>query len=222
MKHIFFINHLEQLNIKKDSSLMMALTAKQMGHEVYLLLENDFYISNLGQQAHLTVYSFSGAFNEDGFYLSNLILENKCQQLIDESVIIHMRIDPPYDIRYQRYLWMLDSLRNAAGCKVINDPLGIMKYNEKLSCARLPSKIDSFYGSSEKGFIDFIEKIKIQEIDSVILKPMDLYSGIGVEKLAIDDSLLGHFRRKVKDFNGAIMAQVFKQEVYSGEVRSLF
>jgi glutathione synthase len=37
MKHILFIDPIEKLNIKKDSSLMLALALRKEGHEVYLL-----------------------------------------------------------------------------------------------------------------------------------------------------------------------------------------
>ena len=46
MKHILFIDPLEKLNPKKDSSLMLAQTMKVAGIPVFLLFEDDFYLSN--------------------------------------------------------------------------------------------------------------------------------------------------------------------------------
>ena len=46
MAHIFFIDPIEKLNIKKDSTLMMALTFQQMGLESYILFEKDFFVTN--------------------------------------------------------------------------------------------------------------------------------------------------------------------------------
>ena len=48
MKHLLFIDPLEKLTIKKDSTLLLAHTLKQAGKEVYLLFEKDFYFSNSG------------------------------------------------------------------------------------------------------------------------------------------------------------------------------
>ena len=58
---------------------------------------------------------------------------------------------------------------------------------------------------------------------NLILKPLDLYSGIGVEKVAIDDhDLVAKFESKVREFEGAIITQPFQEEVYEGEIRSLY
>ena len=67
MAHIFFIDPLEKLNFKKDSTLMMALTFQNAGEDCYLLFEDDFYITNRAKP-HFDLYSFSGEFKEDGCY----------------------------------------------------------------------------------------------------------------------------------------------------------
>ena len=43
MRHLFLIDPLEKLNIKKDSSLLMAHTLAARGEEVYILLAADCY-----------------------------------------------------------------------------------------------------------------------------------------------------------------------------------
>ena len=49
MKHILFIDPLDKLVPKKDSSLMLALTLKMMGVETYLLFEPNFFFTNKGR-----------------------------------------------------------------------------------------------------------------------------------------------------------------------------
>ena len=64
-----------------------------------------------------------------------------------------MRIDPPYDTRYQRYLWMLDIIKEQSKCTVINDPLKIMKHNEKLVAYKNEAySHPSYVGSSKRAF----------------------------------------------------------------------
>lgn len=222
MKHIFFIDPLEKLNIKKDSTLMLALTSLQRGIDAYLLFEKDFYISNDGPQT-LKAYKFTGSFKEDGHYLESITTVDDLFLTIDHSCTIHMRIDPPYDSRYQRYLWMLDFLSEKTSCSVLNNPLKIMKYNEKLIAYK---NIDighlSFVGSSLEGFKKFLQKLE-KNYDSIILKPLDLYSGIGVEKVAIKDkNIFDIFLKKVEEFKGAIVCQPFIKEIYNGEYRSIY
>jgi glutathione synthase len=222
VNHIFFVDPLEKLNLKKDSSLMMALSFQQKGHDVYLLFEKDFAVSNQGQQT-LDLYPITGSFKADGHYIDQVQLSAVVQKPITKDEIIHMRIDPPFDSRYQRYLWMLDFLSHQTGCRVINNPIGIMQFNEKLTAYKRPLSLVSLVGSSLTRFKSFVLDLQSKGVDDLILKPLDLYSGIGVEKINITDpNLFARFEQKVKDFEGAIIAQPFQKEVYQGEIRSLY
>lgn len=222
MAHIFFIDPLEKLNIKKDSTLMMALTFLQRGETCYLLFEKDFSIKNIGDD-HLTVYEFAGTFREGSFYLESILQGEQKILKLAPSDVLHMRIDPPYDSRYQRYLWMLDFLRERVGLEILNHPLKIMKHNEKLvAIKRREFSHPSFVGSSEREFLEFIEELKVMGFSDVILKPLDLYSGIGVEKAAINSELTAKFSLKVDEFHGAIVCQPFIKDVYNGEYRSIY
>lgn len=222
MAHIFFIDPLEKLNIKKDSTLMMALSFLERGETCYLLYEKDFSIKNIGDD-HLTVYEFSGRFKEDSFYLETILQGEEKSLKLSKTDVLHMRIDPPYDSRYQRYLWMLDFLRERVGLEVLNHPLKIMKHNEKLvAIKRREFSHPSFVGSSEREFLDFVDELKGMGYSDVILKPLDLYSGIGVEKAAIDAELSSKFNLKVDEFHGAIVCQPFIEDVYNGEYRSIY
>lgn len=222
MAHILFIDPLEKLNIKKDSSLMAAISFKKLGKEVYLLFEEDFYVNNL-KETSLKVYDFEGEMKEDGYYLEKFSLKGHKEVSIGKGDTLHMRIDPPYDMRYHRYLWMLDFISQASGCQVVNNPVGIMKRNDKIEAFKLKSSVDSFVGASLEGFKHYIEKLKSQGYDELILKPLDLYSGIGVEKFDINDEhLTAKFSKKVEEYNGAIIAQPFIQAVYDGEYRAVY
>jgi glutathione synthase len=222
MRHILFIDPIEKLNIKKDSSLMIGLSLMNQGDEVYLLFEKDFAVFTK-EQTVLTVYEYSGSYKEEGFYLKEIKLGESRKLILGEADILHMRIDPPYDSRYQRYLWMLDFLEEKSKVKVVNKPLGIMKHNEKLAAFKRSKSLESFIGSSVTGFAEFIGSLKKKGVKNLILKPLDLYSGIGVEKISIDDEkLISRFESKVLEFEGAIITQPFQDEVYNGEIRSLY
>jgi glutathione synthase len=222
MRHILFIDPIEKLNIKKDSTLMIGLSLMNQGHEVYLLFEKDFAVFTK-EETNLNVYSYTGSYKKDGFYLEEIKLGESKKITLDSEDTIHMRIDPPYDSRYQRYLWMLDFLEDQSKVNVVNKPLGIMKHNEKLAAFKRENSLESFIGSSVSGFQSFIESVRDKGVKNLILKPLDLYSGIGVEKVAIgDDDLVLKFKNKVSEFDGAIITQPFQEEVYEGEIRSLY
>lgn len=220
MAHILFIDPLEKLNPKKDSTLMLATTMKQEGVEVYLLFEKDFYVSNKSKNI-LKVYNFSGSFYEDGAYLKTFDLLESQNFELGNNDTLHMRIDPPFDTRYLRYLWMLRYYK-VQGIKVINSPDGILRFNEKLHAYTQKSSLETYVGSSVEGFMRFVELMK-PDNQELILKPLDLYQGFGVEKVSISDiNLALKFEEKVLKNNGAIVAQPFCKEVVNGEIRSLY
>lgn len=219
-RHILFIDPLEKLLIKKDSTLMLALSLQQSGLETLLLFENDFYCSNTGH-SQIDTYSFSGEYEEDGIHLKEIKLLNKKTISFTKNDILHMRIDPPFDSRYLRYLWMLKSIK-LSGVKVINNPEGILLFNEKLYAFEQEDNIPSYVGSSEAQFENFAKEMKAGGSSHLILKPLDLYQGIGVQKISIDETLLDNFKKKITQYQGPVVAQPFIKEVTKGEVRSIF
>ena len=222
MAHLLFIDPLEKLNIKKDSTLMAALSFQKLGKEVYLLFEEDFYVNNL-KETKLRVYDFEGALKEDGYYLESFRLKEPKELAIGSADTIHMRIDPPYDMRYHRYLWMLDFISLASGCAVTNNPVGIMKRNDKIEAFKQKNSVDSYVGSSALGFSQYVKSLKASGYEEVVLKPLDLYSGIGVEKFSISDPDLNQkFVNKSLEYHGAIVAQPFLKAVYEGEFRAVY
>src|SRR5690606_11837775 len=160
----------------------------------------------------------------DGIYIDSFELKDSFKIRPSKKDVLHMRIDPPFDTRYLRYLWMLDFLQERTGVRVLNNPRGIMLHNEKLDAYKLTHSVESYVGSSLEGFLQFVESLKKRGETELILKPLDLYSGIGVEKVSLMDQqkLEERFLSKVKEFFGAIVAQPFMKEVFQGEHRSIY
>lgn len=228
MKHILFIDPLEKLVPKKDSTIQLALTLKEMGKEVYLLFEKDFYFAN-HKAPEFDCYSFRGSFVEGSPYIDNFFLDKSIKVKLDASTILHMRIDPPFDTRYLRYLWMLKALKTKFAVNVVNDPEGILVHNEKMICYEAEKSISTYVGSSLEGLLGFLEDLKkeksLEAYPELILKPVDLFQGIGVVKIEAGlskDELLKIFKEKRTEFNGAVVVQPFIKEVEKGEIRSIF
>lgn len=218
MRQLLLIDPIEKLNIKKDSSMMLALALQKKGIETYVFFENDFAIQNQGLQK-LTVHSFEGKMKEDGFYLENFRTIGTKNIELNERDVVHMRLDPPFDGRYLRILWMLDHWVDL-GIKVMNNPRGIMNFNEKLYAYRSMGATPSYVGQNVKLAREFVEKLN-PKATAIILKPMDLYSGLGVEKLELGE-WEDRFAEKVKELKGPVIVQPFIEAVMEGEVRSLF
>lgn len=217
MRHLLLIDPLEKLNIRKDSSLMLALALQKRGIETYIFFEKDFAITNQGTQK-LTVHSFKGTLKEDQIYLASFETNGSKTIELGKDDIVHMRLDPPFDSRYLRILWMLDHLV-ANGIRVMNDPRGIMIFNEKLYAYRSEGAVPSYVGSNLELAKQFVSQLK--DASAIIIKPMDLYSGIGVEKLSLSD-WERRFTDKVIELQGPVIVQPFVEAVTKGEIRSLY
>src|SRR5665647_459423 len=217
MRHLLLIDPIEKLNIRKDSSMMLALAMQKRGIETYVFFEKDFAIHNQGVQK-LTVHNFEGTLKDDQIYLASFKTSGSKVIELNTSDVIHMRLDPPFDSRYLRILWMLDHLVST-GIKVMNDPRGIMQFNEKLYAYRSKGAVASYVGSNLRLAQQFVQSLKGPE--ALILKPMDLYSGIGVEKWNLDEWET-RFEEKVIELNGPVIVQPYIEAVTKGEVRSLY
>jgi glutathione synthase len=218
MRQLLLIDPLSKLNLKKDSTLMLALAMQKRGIETYLFFVNDFAITNQRKQK-LRVHSFKGTLKEDQIYLASFETTDEKVIELNTSDVIHMRLDPPFDSRYLRILWMLDHLVSM-GIKVMNDPRGIMQFNEKLYAYRSDGATPSYVGQNLKLAEQFVQSLNPKP-SALILKPMDLYSGIGVEKLPLDN-WTKRFDEKVTELQGPVIVQPFVEAITKGEIRSLF
>jgi glutathione synthase len=218
MRHLLLIDPIEKLNVKKDSSLMLALAMQRRGIECFIFFEQDFSIHNQGTQK-LTVHSFKGELKADSIYMESFEKTESRVIELNANDTIHMRLDPPFDSRYLRILWMLDEL-SIKGIRVLNHPRGIMLFNEKLYAYRSRGAVASFVGSNVKLASQFVHHLDPKP-SALILKPMDLYSGIGVEKWPIT-GWEERFVEKVNELNGPVIVQPFIEAVTKGEIRSLY
>ncbi len=218
MKHVFLIDPLSKLNIKKDSSLYMASTLKKMGHSVYLTFADQIYYRS--KITDLTVFDFDYEFLDD-YYLKKIEVKQKTTLVFNE-IILQMRLDPPFDMHYLQILWMLD-LFESQGMQVKNSPRGILRFSEKMTIERFHApSIPSYFGSNAQSFKESVLDWKEQGYEDIILKPVNLFSGIGVEKLSIDTvNIESYFSQKVSTLQGALVAQPFLKAVYQGEKRAL-
>lgn len=219
-RHILLIDPLEKLVIKKDSSLLLALAMKERGVPVYLVFEKDFFCTNKGPNL-LTAYNFEGQLLDGGPYLKEFKLTSTAEIAIGSSDVFHMRLDPPFDSRYLRTLWML-RMWKSLGADVINSPEGIASYNEKLFAYEQADSLKTYIGSSLSAFEKYVSELTKNNVTTLIFKPLDLYQGMGVEKVEIDKNLNQKFIAKVEECHGPIIAQPYEASVTSGEIRSLY
>ena len=207
MKHLIFLNSIEDLVVEKDSTLLLAHTLKERKQEVYLLFEENFHILSDGP-VKLQVFDFNSSFPH------SFSVTDGHEMVLDHQVLFHMRLDPPFDERYLQFLWMMNDLKRW-GVRFLNDPQGILLFNEKITSFQALPHLQTYVGNSEKDFISFAKRQKESGHKDLILKPLHLYQGIGVEKVSLSDcaQLKDAFQKKIKTYNGAVLAQPFVEEI---------
>lgn len=215
-RHFFLIDPLEKLTPLKDSSLLLAATLKEKGHECWLLFENDLTYQNTGLP-FLQVWDFDYQFSLGSKLLESFGPSEGRKLYLSPGDTLHMRLDPPIDSRYMRALWLLDSLEKQ-GISILNRAAGIAQFNEKLLAYQDSSSLDSFVGQNKESLENFLEKV---EAEFFVVKPLDLFQGIGIEKTS-RAQIFDVFERKVDEFDGAVIVQPFTEKIHQGEVRALY
>jgi glutathione synthase len=127
-----------------------------------------------------------------------------------------MRQDPPFDMNYVNNTYILEAALNL-GVKVFNNPAALRDDNEKLSILRYPNLITQTIVSSSKSII---EKF-INNHNEVVIKPLGLMGGQGIERIKLGDKNLDNLLNKISEKQEKMMIQKFIPEVFEGDKRVL-
>ena len=205
MKSLFITDTFSNLNVKKDTSILMMEEVMNLGNNAYQCEINDLFIKKG------LVYSTASEI------ISTNKLGEKSEIALSEFQYAFMRKDPPVDENFINALHLL-SLAENQGTKVFNNPNSIKQFNEKIFALYFEEFIPNTFVSSN------ISKIKdfMTNNSSTIVKPFDGMGGSSIYKLddANQDSLK-ILEKLTSNEKTLIIAQEFLDEIYEGDVRVL-
>ena len=205
MKSLFITDTFSNLNVKKDTSILMMEEVMHLGNNAYQCEINDLFIKKG------LVYSTASEI------ISTNKLGEKSEIALREFQYAFMRKDPPVDENFINALHLL-SLAENQGTKVFNNPNSIKQFNEKIFALYFEEFIPNTFVSSN------ISKIKdfMTNNTSTIVKPFDGMGGSSIYKLddANQDSLK-ILEKLTSNEKTLIIAQEFLDEIYEGDVRVL-
>jgi len=210
MKLAFVMDPISKISYKKDSTLAIMIEAQQSEHEIYYIEPHDLYfdmeIPSCITSSISVQYKASGWFQKDTPFVTGL----------DFFDVILMRQDPPFDMNYVNNTYILEAALNL-GVKVFNNPAALRDDNEKLSILRYPNLITQTIVSSSKSIIEkFINNHK-----EVVIKPLGLMGGQGIERIKLGDKNLDNLLNKISEKQEKMMIQKFIPEVFEGDKRVL-
>jgi glutathione synthase len=186
MRVALVIDLLDNINVKKDSSLALACAAKELGCEVYLIEYNQLFFAGYGVHANAhRIEAIDSQVQEiihDGELWDYLTFSDPLVLAAEDLDIVMMRKDPPMDQAYWATTYLLQ-LWEVAGVLVANSTRMLRNFNEKCSILCFPELITDTVVTAELAIMDaFLEKQ-----GTIILKPLDGMGGAGIEKLTAGD-----------------------------------
>jgi glutathione synthase len=200
---------IENITVKKDTTLAILLEAQARGWDIFYMLQTDLYSDQGCPKAKMRSLSVKDdpadwfEFGEDA------------DQTLSELDVILMRKDPPFDLDYIYSTYLLEEAK-AGGALILNDPQSLRDCNEKLFATQFPQCCPPVLVASSA------EKLRAfhRTHEDVIYKPLDGMGGTSIFRAKIDDPNLSVILETLTD-NGQrkIMAQKYIPAIKNGDKR---
>ena len=205
------MDDISSIKPNKDSSFAMMLEAQKRGWEIYTFDSPDMFYSdglvNADSKRTLVKDSAINWYNSEASQVINL----------DSLDVVFMRKDPPFDMDYIYSTYLLEQLESE-GVLVINKPSSLRDANEKLFALNFPDCIPKTLVSSKINKLNHF----INEIKTVVVKPLDGMGGTDIFKLSKGDKNINETLKKITNNQSRyIMAQEFLPEIKDGDKRIL-
>jgi len=208
MKFVFLMDPIEDILPDKDSTFLMMLESERRGHQVLYGQIGDLLMD--GSRLKGRLFPASVCHSTPHFELGDGM-----DVYLDEADAVFMRKDPPIDMAYTFTMYMLDRL--AESTLVINDPIGVLRANEKLYALHFPSVIPLTRVTRDiarlKGFLTELG-------GQMIIKPWDAAGGHGVLRVQKGDPNLNSLLELSTDHGQTyVIAQQYVPEAALGDKR---
>lgn len=210
MKHLFIMDPIASINIKKDSTFAVMLAAQKAGHEIYYTEGANLFLRDGVVYANVCLIQVSDDKNNHFQFL-----EKSREEALETMDVIWMRLDPPFNMTYIYMTYLLDFVEKK-GVRIINKPSSIRACNEKLFAQWFPTCCPPTLVTKN------ISQLKqfLLEQSRIIVKPLDGMGGRGIFYLENHDKNKNMILETATN-NGheLIMAQRFIPEITEGDKR---
>jgi len=199
---------LESINIKADSTYILALEAQKRGHRLFHYLPENLIYEN-GR-----VFALGNVFklfpNKKTFFK-----KFKTQKIfLDDYDIVLVRQDPPFNMSYITATYLLEMVSDKT--LVLNDPKSIRDNPEKLSMFNFKNIIPpTLISKNIEQCFNFQKKYK-----KTIIKPLYGNGGEGISKLEGTSVILKRkILKLINRYKQPIVMQKYLSEIKEGDRR---
>jgi len=206
---LFITDTYKNLNIKKDTSVLMIEEAIKNNFIVFQCELNDLFVQDGIVHASSRNIISAGLTQVEG-----ILKEDK---KISDFKFSFMRKDPPVDENYLNALHLL-GLAEKQGATIFNKPNSIKEFNEKIFALYFNKYVPKTLITSN------IEKIKdFYELHKkIIVKPLDGMGGISIYKIDdLNEDNLNIINEMTNSEQTKIICQEFLEDIYDGDFRVL-
>ena len=195
---------LKKVNIKTDTTILLATEAQKRGYKVYYFRPEDLSFLNGKVVAFCKHIKINN--NKKNFYsILKTINFN-----LEKSNVILIRNDPPFNSRYLYTTFLLNHISRKV--KIINHPFAVRNVSEKMFSINFMKYMPpTLISENQKEIKKFFNKQK-----TVVVKPIDGFSGNNVILLK---SFNASKIRKLLKKNNHLFFQKFLPEVSRGDKR---
>jgi glutathione synthase len=210
MKLLFIIDPIMGLKHYKDTSVAMMRAAAARGHQLFICEQHAIYL----EQATVHVNAQSITLNDGEQWYT---LGDTQYYLPNTFDAVLMRKDPPFDNEYLYSTYLLE-LAVQQGARVLNNPVAIRSWNEKLSVAKFPQFAPEFLVTNDSDRI----RAFLSHHQDIVVKPLDGMGGSGIFRLTELDPNIGAILETSTQYGQrTIMAQRYLPAIAQGDKRIL-
>ena len=196
---------IKKINIKTDTTFLLALEAQRRGYKIYWYETKDLnFISS-----KIFISATEVKFYENKKKYFKIIKKSKFD--LSKAKYVLIRQNPPFNMDYVTSTLLLDAIKNKT--TIINDPTSVRNISEKLfSINFLKFMPPTIFTKNIKEIINFKKKYK-----KIVLKPIHGYAGKDI--LFLNDKFnLKKIKKYLNKINH-VMAQTYLSGVKKGDKR---
>jgi glutathione synthase len=199
---------LESINIKTDSTYILALEAQKRGYRIFHYLPENLIYENGRVSALGNVFKLFP--NKKTFFK-----KSKTQKIfLDDYDVVLVRQDPPFNMSYITATYLLEMVSEKT--LILNDPKSIRDNPEKLSMFNFTNIIPpTLISKNIEQCFNFQKKYK-----KTIIKPLYGNGGEGISRLEGANALLKRkILKLISRYKQPIVIQKYLKEIKEGDRR---
>jgi glutathione synthase len=199
---------LESINIKSDSTYILALEAQKRGYRLFHYLPENLIYENGRVSALGNIFKL---FPDKKIFFK----KSKTQKIfLDDYDVVLIRQDPPFNMSYITATYLLEMVSNKT--LILNDPKSIRDNPEKLSMFNFKNIIPpTLISKNIQQCFNFQKKYK-----KTIIKPLYGNGGEGISKLEGTSVVLKRkILKLINRYKQPIVMQKYLSEIKEGDRR---